>query len=315
MILMLCSVFILGQDNSFSYAVEEDEPNFSFVQGGITIVDFTGNGHGSNIGFGADFNAAYKKIGFFSKYKLGVGIMEDATFGLDAISIYNRPNTSISFECNLSFAISEKEEKEDFRVTLKSKNDTNFVSDIPGTLTKTGNIEVGFVNGSEMYATDDFKFSGIPQGGTQPVSFENVGGQYILSNYNYNLLTFGYSIIKKHDLIIQTDKYGYKRSSGFKRIYGHLTYLLNSDFEDVAVSAGSYVDHGSEPSAFFRYDINEGTEFSKMGFTVGVQSFSPKGFGFSTLIEGGVLPGPKVGGTSNLFVRVSAGISLSTLFR
>lgn len=299
-----------SSDDVVNYALEEDDPNINYIGGGINVLEFTLDNRGSNIGCGGTVIGQIGKFGFNFNTGLGTGIFDDAVDISDAISIYSRHMISTGMSGNIRYGIVENTNKEDIRIHLKSSGNTSYVTDIPGTVRTLHCVDLGFSKGTGLYSIDfNSDAMALPYGSSTAYPLDNFASNYLSTNYHYTFLKFGYSRVKMHDLVINADGYGIKRSRGVGSIYGHLVLGLNGSLEDVAARINQ------SSADYYQLDVTTPNDFGKLGFDVGTMFTIPKIFGGYYGAELGYMPGPKLGFVYNTYFRFFLGFTFTHMWK
>jgi hypothetical protein len=325
--LLICfcfySSFTFSQKDTVGYTLLEDNPEFNFISGGMDIINvsFDNNawpwGTGGSVQF--EFDPIYGALNYCFAGSMANWV-QDPTGNANngAISIYKNRDGGTKSEISgyVGYSFKKWKEKGKAIITLANRSKVTVVTSVDATYEKKYALELGFKKGFSYYQSvvdgGGNGFMAVPYlandqlGNSNPIQL-NAG-----TTLEYTVVNLGFSFIKKHDVVIDVEDYGHKRGHSFMRFYGRLSFLINSNLDDVHKPVDDDWDNGSP---HFKYNINDNTPMNKVGFNLGISSQIPKGLGGYRAVEFGYFPGPKVGITNNLYLFGKVGFSFAALFK
>ena len=313
----------IDEKDTVIYSVVEDNPEFGFFNIGVDWMNICLDNNAFPIGTGGTFNFSAGPIYGGADYIFGLELASGAYLGPEDFrdgckSIYSKSGRKSDFESYIGYTFKEKKAKEVQTVKLKAVGKVIYEMDIDATVLKRYGVECGFRSGYSYYQSlnETNGFQAIP---VNPYPGENADPFNLIAStvMEYNILNFGVSLRKQHDIVINTEEYGDKRSNNYTRLYARVAVLLNSNLDDVSrPTDGNWGDWLNSSPDHYRFNINDNTPMNKVGFNIGASYVtSPKNFAGFGKVELGYFPGPKVGIRNNIYFLLKGGFSFSAMFK
>ncbi len=327
-VLLLSLLFIFNlcfsqgneKNDTVKYSIIEDIPQFDFISGSFEIPSLNFNMNSFPVGLVGGIDFSFGPIYGGASYILA-GTLADADFIETsetnyAKSIYTPRNKKSELNTYIGYPIKKYESTKEVSVHVKRKGDINYFIWVDATEEKQISLEAGVTSGYSFYQSNKFKampVDPITSDGrimTEPIEIN------ASTTLAYNVLNIGFSVIKKHDLVISLGERGHRRSNSFERIYGAISYRLSSVMDDVSRPIdGNWGDWLNSSPDHYKFILNDFTPMHNFGFKIGKTRFKAKGSGLYTKAEVGYFPGPKVGFYKNLYFYYGFGLNISTLFK
>ncbi len=302
------------------YTKEIDNPNISFIGLGIHFLSLQVDRFNSPIKFGGEAFAKIGKVYGGAKGFIGEALIYDlgSEKSSPIYSVYEQSRDYTNFETTAGVEVLAKESKKEVRVILFKQSNTYYYVNVPTTIKKSYGVEASLNTGNMSFTSKASKIIGKP---TLPSDYngtvnlgDEFGYEFMSTYYNYSVLNIGASQTKTYFVLVDSEKYGEHSSSYYIRFYGRLSFLLNHEIDDVI--APLFTDNNPhQPVGYYRFQLQDITPVSKIGFNIGVHLMSPRGFGGNYFAELGVLPGPKSGTLGRTYLNFGGGFSLSKLFK
>lgn len=297
-----------AQKGAITYSIVKENTDIKFVQGKVAVWDilisysrmtFSG-------GFGGKLylNGLYVGVNYDHQY-LDDLAEASSSENIQGSSIY-KPTKSRNGEATLGYFF-QKETEGKIKVKVKSVGKTTYYAKIDAKYNKIFGVQASYKKG--------FSHLTIPTGVLVQDKYLTSRGTFateygMTSFMEYGWISVGPSYGKIIDVEADFSEYGTRKAQSFSRIYANVIIAANSKLEDVYMVE----NFGGSNQMTHQYVLDGNVVMSKLGFSLGYETYKFSKFGVTAGLEIGAMPGVKISGAGNGYLLVKWGLVLGKQF-
>jgi hypothetical protein len=302
-LLLLLSISIAGhthtEEDTVVYSMVKNKPNSPYFGLGLSY-DLSINSHNMTLAaFGIDgtyLNELFS-INIYSRMHLGERIADFSGNHPYATSVYE-PEHSRDLGFLATFYFLNNTKRGERAITLAGNSTYEVVTYVPCDYTERYGIDAGYSAGVTYYNFQEDEAIEVLDMSGNSTTIGNQNEKSIASYYKYSYLKIGVSRTITNQVTINTDKFGQKSDNSTSALYIRGFIGLSGVLDNIYLPY-DYTDPDSGP--YTEYDLTPAT-FNRIGGCIGWSTYNLKKLGVGTMLELGLLPGPKTAITNNVYL-------------
>jgi len=248
-------------------------------------------------GFDATYLNEFFSVNLYSRFHLGERVADFSGNEPYATSMYEpKHSRDLGFLATYYFINDIKHGNRVIR--LGGNNRQEIITEVPCDYSQRFGVDLGFSAGVTYYNFQEDESIDVLDMTGNAIVIGNNNERSIASYYKYSFMKVGVNWTILNQVTIQTDKFGRRSDNSTSTIYLHAFVGLNGALDDIYYPP-NFMDPETGP--FSQYSLSP-VGFNRLGGCIGWSTYGLKKMGIGTVLECGLLPGPKTAIVNNLYL-------------